>query len=79
MFGLVTRYDSTASFTTAGSYTVFDTTTVSAYSKGFWGAVYDGKYVYFVPSANVTAPGQVTRIQAYKNTNNNINAGGILW
>jgi len=55
--GQVTRYDTTASFTSASSYAVFDTTTVDANSKGFWGAVFDGRYVYFAPNTN----GQITR------------------
>jgi uncharacterized membrane protein len=67
--GQVTRYDTTGSFTAAGSYSVFDTTTVNANSKGFFGAVFDGRYVYFVPYYNGAYSGQVTRIKGY--------AGGI--
>jgi hypothetical protein len=68
-YGQVTRYDTTGSFTAAGSYSVFDTTTVNANSKGFIGAVFDGRYVYLVPYSNGVSFGQVTRIKGY--------AGGI--
>jgi len=60
-FGQVTRYDTTGSFTANGSWSVFDTTAVDANSKGFYGAVFDGRYVYFVPRNNGVVFGQVTR------------------
>ena len=60
-FGQITRYDTTLSFTSASSYSVFDTTTVHSSSKGFHGAVFDGKYIYFIPSNNGVAFGQITR------------------
>ncbi len=60
-FGKVARYDTTASFTAAGSYAVYDTTAVHANSKGFNGAVFDGRYIYFVPFNTGAASGQVTR------------------
>ena len=59
--GIVTRYDTTASFTTAGSYATFDTTTVNANSKEFYGAVFDGRYVYFSPFNTGSSSGQITR------------------
>ena len=37
--GGITRYDTTLSFTSAGSYSFFDTATVSLASKGFSGGV----------------------------------------
>jgi len=49
-FGRIARYDTLFSFTSTGSYTTFDTTTVSSASRGFFGAVFDGRYIYFVPS-----------------------------
>jgi hypothetical protein len=59
--GQVTRYDTTLTFTDAGSWAVYDTTAVHANSKGFFGAVFDGQYVYFVPNNNGAYHGQVTR------------------
>ncbi len=61
--GLVARYDTTLPFTSATSYAVYDTTAVNANSKGFQGAVFDGRYVYFIPNIKAagTYNGQVTR------------------
>ncbi len=47
--GLFTRYDTTASFTAAPSWSVFDVATVNILAKGFAGAAFDGRYVYLVP------------------------------
>ncbi|MBS0625616.1 MAG: hypothetical protein JSS32_06165 [Verrucomicrobia bacterium] len=64
--GQITRYDTTLPFSTTAGYSVFNTASAQSNSKGFVGAVYDGKYIYFVPN-NVTASlfGQITRIDAY--------------
>ncbi|MBS0625613.1 MAG: hypothetical protein JSS32_06150 [Verrucomicrobia bacterium] len=61
--GQVTRYDTTLSFGTAGSYSYFDTRLyVNSTSLGFQGGSFDGRYLYFVPNVNtVTLSGQVTR------------------
>ena len=59
--GVIMRYDTTATFASSGSYAIFDSTTVNANSKGFWGGVFDGRYVYFVPYNNGSAFGQITR------------------
>jgi len=48
--GVVARYDTQAPFALAASWSSFDTTTVDAKAKGYNGAVFDGQYVYFVPS-----------------------------
>jgi hypothetical protein len=58
--GQVTRYDATAPFDSSSSYAVFDTTQVSAYSKGFAGAIFDGRYIYLAPNRSNTW-GTVTR------------------
>ncbi|MBF0538771.1 MAG: hypothetical protein HQL03_11025, partial [Nitrospirae bacterium] len=71
-FGQVTRYDTTGNFTTAGSWSVYDTTAVNSNSKGFNGAVFDGRYVYFVPYSNGAIFGQITR---YDTTGNFTTAG----
>jgi hypothetical protein len=52
--GLVTSYDTQASFTSADSWLVFDTTTVNANAKGFTGAVFDGRFLYLVPNFSGT-------------------------
>ncbi len=73
VFGQVTRYDTTGSFTAAASWSVYDTTAVNTNSKGFSGAVFDGRYVYLIPLHNgTTYSGQVTR---YDTTGNFTAAG----
>jgi hypothetical protein len=59
--GLVGRYDTMATFTSGSSWTTFDMTTVNAQAKGFQGAAFDGRYVYFVPSYNGSIDGLVAR------------------
>jgi uncharacterized protein YfaQ (DUF2300 family) len=54
--GLLARYDTTMAFTTASSWSTFDTTTVNAGASGFVGAVFDGRYVYLVPNSNSNGP-----------------------
>jgi hypothetical protein len=44
------RYDTQADFKTAGSWATFETTSLGQYAGGFNGALFDGRYVYFVPS-----------------------------
>ena len=88
IFGQVTRYDTQGSFTSAGSWSVYDTTAVQADSKGFWGAVYDDRYIYFVPNNNGAVFGQVTRYDTQGETGESIpitsrykinNWGGAAW
>jgi hypothetical protein len=50
--GLVVRYDTTADFGQATSWSSFDTTSLSQAAHGFFGAVFDGEYLYLVPSGN---------------------------
>jgi hypothetical protein len=52
--GLLTRYDTTGSFTSAASWTVFDLTTVDPTLNGFNGAAFDGRYLYLAPGAAAT-------------------------
>lgn len=40
------RYDTTASFTAAGSWSAFDTSGILAAQSQFWGMQFDGRYVY---------------------------------
>jgi hypothetical protein len=53
------RYDTTAGFNDAGAWDEFDTSRLSddaGTAGGFEGAVFDGRYVYFVPYGSATAP-----------------------
>ncbi len=47
--GDVVRYDTTADFATASSWTAFDTTTLDSTASSYYGAVFDGRYMYFEP------------------------------
>lgn len=47
--GNAVRFDTQGSFTDKASWQSFDTSTVNARCKGFLGAVYDGRYVYYAP------------------------------
>ena len=47
--GLVARYDTQAPFATKSSWSTFDMTTVDPNATGFFGGVFDGRYVYFTP------------------------------
>ena len=58
--GLVARYDTQSSFTTATSWSVFDTEQVDALAKGFSTGAFDGRYVYLVPN-NAGTSGTVVR------------------
>jgi hypothetical protein len=49
--GAVTRLDTRATFTDAASWATFDLTGVQAAASGFSGAIFDGRYVYFVPAS----------------------------
>jgi hypothetical protein len=54
--GEVMRYDTTANFASAGAWSSFDpgANGVGTTPKGFIGAAFDGRYLYFVPSHNGT-------------------------
>ena len=47
--GTVVRYDTTSSFAAANSYAVYNLQQLNSFAKGFWGGLYDGRYVYFSP------------------------------
>ncbi|MEN8215017.1 MAG: hypothetical protein ABFS56_01280 [Pseudomonadota bacterium] len=59
--GQVTRYDTIGNFNSASSWEVYDTTAINANSKGFFGAISDGRYIYFIPYNNGNHFGQITR------------------
>jgi len=50
--GTIVRYDSQSTFTSQASWTTFDLSTVNVGAVGFQGAVFDGRYLYLVPSEN---------------------------
>jgi hypothetical protein len=47
------RFDTQAPFDSASSWSTFDPTTLNAEAKQFRGAVFDGRYVYFVPNQDL--------------------------
>jgi hypothetical protein len=55
--GLMVRYDTRADFAEPASWKTFDAVKLNASSKGFHGAAFDGRYVYYVPYTT----GTVTR------------------
>jgi hypothetical protein len=58
------RYDTRAAFGDAASWAFFDTSTLNPGARGFSGAGFDGRYVYFAPYQNVEgiADGLVVRV-----------------
>jgi len=50
--GIVLRYDTQADFNTANSWNAYDTTVINTGYRGYMGAVFNGRYVYFVPHYN---------------------------
>ena len=62
--GLTARYDTTAPFNAAGSYETFNMTSVNSGAIGFFGAAFDGRYVYFVPNNNGSRDGIVIQFDA---------------
>jgi hypothetical protein len=52
--GAVARYDttSTAGYSNTSSWTSFDASTLTPDAHGFHGAVFDGRYVYFMPETH---------------------------
>ena len=67
--GVVTRYDTTQTFTTPGSWSTFDLTQLpvpgAAQAKGYFGAVYTGTLAIFVPAGGA-APSPL--VAAYATT-----------
>jgi len=47
--GLVVRFDTRKEFRNKSSWEIFDTTLLNDNSRGFWGGIFDGRYIYFVP------------------------------
>ena len=60
--GVVVRYDTTMPLASTTSWSAFDAASVSPSAIGFESAVFDGRYVYFVPYKNAGGlDGVVTR------------------
>lgn len=55
----VLRFDTKGDFTVAAAWSSFDLAGVRAEAKGYAGAVFDGRRVYFVPNDNGAASGLV--------------------
>jgi hypothetical protein len=47
--GVVARYDTAASFTSLGAWSKFSLTNLDTRAIGYMGAVFDGRYLHFVP------------------------------
>lgn len=63
--GVVARYDTTASFTSAPSWSTFDLATLSPKAKGFYSGAFDGRYIYMSEYWDGTQPnGLVVRFDA---------------
>ena len=60
--GTVARLDTQATFGDAGSWSTFNVATVNSAAKGFYGAGYDGRYLYLVPFNNGSYHGTVARL-----------------
>lgn len=53
----------------ASSYYTYDNAAGSANSKGFFGGIHDGRYIYMVPFNNGSNFGQVTRLDGFTGNN----------
>lgn len=53
--GVVARYDTQAAFGDSAAWSTFDMATVSAGAVGYYGATFDGRYIYFSPYVGVRA------------------------
>jgi hypothetical protein len=52
---VLTRYDTTLPFGLSTSYAVFDMSVINANCIGFYGGVFDGRYLYSIPSVGFNA------------------------
>ena len=46
---LIARYDTSQPFTKSASWSFFDASAINSELKGFIGAIFDGRYIYFPP------------------------------
>ncbi len=59
--GVVARLSVSGDFNSSGSWSFFDLSTISANYKGYAGALFDGRYVYFIPENNGSPSGRIVR------------------
>ena len=52
---LMARYDTSVAFASTASWSFFDVSSVNGNAKGFYGAAFDGRYMYFIPNYNGAA------------------------
>lgn len=50
--GEVLRYDTLLPYSASTSWQSFDVSSIDSRAKGFWGGVFDGRYIYFVADYN---------------------------
>lgn len=62
--GVVARYDTQADFTAPGSWSTFNVATVAAQAVGFFGAAFDGRYLY-LSSYSYTTMARYDTTQAF--------------
>jgi hypothetical protein len=82
--GIAARFATAGGFTTPGSWTTFDTTSVNGYAEDNWGGAFDGRYVYFVPHGEAvvsrvdtsTSFGSISSWSAYDTTRITVADGG---
>lgn len=78
--GHVARYDTQATFDSSGSWDVYDVTAVDSNAKGFYGGVFDGRYLYLVPHNNGGYHGHVAQFDTkkVKRVPNSISGGSFF-
>lgn len=59
--GQITRFDVRAPFNSSSSYSFFNMAAINPSAKGYSGAVFDGRYVYFIPYENGVSSGLAAR------------------
>lgn len=65
--GVVLRYDTEGGFTNAASWDAYDAgNTGGLETKGYFGAAFDGTYIYFVPMKAVTYPNVHARVLRFR-------------
>lgn len=70
--GLVTRFDTKASFGSKDSWSTFDLAIVNGAATGYVGGAFDGRYIYFVPHHNPTGyHGTIARYDTQSDFNSN--------
>ena len=64
----VTRYDTHAAFGDASAWSAFDMANVNPRALGSFGSAFDGRYVYFMPGMQATAPNVAMPVVRYDTT-----------